>query len=51
MKRIKFGKNYNKDGWYFVLGISFVPEFNTYQWTLTFELGLWHLEIGFGRKL
>lgn len=49
-KRIKFDTNYTKDGWYFVLGISFVPD-EAYLYTLGLELGFWHIEIGIGRKL
>lgn len=50
-KRIKFGKNYTKDSWYFVLGISFIPSYFEFMNTLTLELGFWHIEFGFGRKL
>lgn len=51
-ERIEFNKNYTEDGqWYFVFGLSFVPSSYKFKWSLTFELGFWHIEIGIGRKL
>lgn len=50
--RIIFNKNYTEDGrWYFVLGVSVVPCYYKYQYSLTLELGFWSIEIGIGRVL
>jgi hypothetical protein len=48
--RVSFGENYDLAGWYFVLGITLVPDVGTHKWSLGFEFGFWHIVIGIGDK-